>query len=113
MTCTDSRCKAHGHIALRGRTFTGTVKSAKMQKTVTVAWQRKVALPKFERHMTKTSTVKAHNPECIDAKEGDLVKIQECRPLSKMKHFIVTEKLGKGMEIHTRNEDIDETNKSE
>jgi small subunit ribosomal protein S17 len=33
----------------------------------------------------------AHNPPCINAKEGDVVKIAECRPLSKTKKFVVIE----------------------
>ena len=36
-----------------------------------------------------------HNPDCIDAKEGNLVKIMECRPLSKTKNFVIVEVLGK------------------
>jgi small subunit ribosomal protein S17 len=78
-------------IATRGRTFKGEVVSSKAQKTVTVAWDRRVFVPKYERYYTKRSKVKAHNPPEIAAKEGDTVIIQECRPLSKTKKFIVTE----------------------
>ena len=80
-------------IKTRGRTFQGKVVSAKAQKTVTVEWDRKVYVPKFERYQSKRSKVKAHNPESIDAKEGDMVIIKECRPLSKTKKFIVIEVL--------------------
>lgn len=78
-------------IKTRGRTFKGTVVSDKSQRTVTVEWNRRVYVPKYERYQLKRSKVKAHNPESIDAKEGDTVVIKECRPLSKTKKFIVVE----------------------
>ena len=43
----------------------------------------------------KTKVV-AYNPECIHAREGDIVKIMECRPLSKTKSFVVIEILKRG-----------------
>ncbi|MBR9698881.1 30S ribosomal protein S17 [Candidatus Woesearchaeota archaeon] len=82
-------------IPLRGRTFTGTVISAKMQKTATVEWIRRIKLQKYERFMKKRTRVKAHNPDSIKAVEGDVVKIMESRPLSKTKHFVIVEKMGK------------------
>lgn len=82
-------------LSLRGRTFIGTVISARMQKTVTVEWERKHFLKKYERYEKRKSKVKAHNPESVNAKEGDVVKIMECRPISKTKNFIVVEVLGK------------------
>ena len=65
--------------------------SDKAQRTVTVEWNRRVYVPKYERYQKKRSKVKAHNPEEIDAKEGDEVIIKECRPISKKKKFIVVE----------------------
>ncbi len=82
-------------LSLRGRVFTGTVISARMQKTVTVEWERKHFLKKYERYEKRKSKVNAHNPESVNAKEGDVVKIMECRPISKTKNFIVVEVLGK------------------
>ncbi|MDO8480640.1 MAG: 30S ribosomal protein S17 [Nanoarchaeota archaeon] len=82
-------------ISLRGRSFEGTVISARMQKTATVEWGRRVDLPKYERYTTRRTRVKAHNPESIRAEEGDIVRIRECRPLSKTKNFMIVEKLGK------------------
>ena len=35
-----------------------------------------------------------HNPECINAKDGEIVKVMECRPLSKTKNFVILQKLG-------------------
>lgn len=75
----------------RGKTFKGRVVSDKMNKTVTVEWHWRRFVPKFERYERKRSKVKAHNPENINAKQGDLVRIRETRPISKTKHFVVTE----------------------
>lgn len=93
--CNDRSCPNHGSLSLRGRIFTGIVVAEKMQKTVVVEWEWKKYVTKFERYEKKTTTLKAHNPGCIDAKKGDIVKIAECRPLSKTKHFVIIEKLGK------------------
>jgi len=82
-------------IGTRGRSFVGRVISDKMQKTVTVQWERKFYIPKYERHEKRLSKVKARNPDNINAKKGDLVRIAECRPLSKTVHFIVMEKIKK------------------
>ena len=71
----------------------GTVIAAKMTKTATIEWSRKKYLTKFERYEKRRTRIKAHNPECINAVEGDRVKIAECRPLSKTKKFIIIEKL--------------------
>ena len=83
-------------IGTRGRTFTGKVIAAKMAKTVTVEWERLRKVPKYERYEKRRTKVKAHNPESINAAEGDIVKVEETRPLSKTKHFIVTEIITKG-----------------
>lgn len=80
-------------VSTRGRTFIGTVSSDKMQKTVTVEWRRKQYIKKYERYEYKKTKVHAHNPESIDAKLGNTVRIKETKPLSKTKHFIVVEVL--------------------
>lgn len=92
-TCNDAKCALHGKIEARGRTFIGVVISDRMQKTVTVEWPRLFYIPKFERYEKRRSRVKAHNPPCISAKVGDMVKIAECRPIAKTIAFVVIEKL--------------------
>lgn len=64
----------------------GKVVSDKMQDTAVVAVSRFVMHPKYKKYMKKTSKFKVHNPG-NKAKEGDLVTIRSCRPLSKTKHF--------------------------
>lgn len=87
----DAKDPFYGTVRVRGRTFVGTVKSAKMQKTVSVEWPIKRFNKKYERFELRRTRVKAHNPETMDAKEGDTVKIAETRPLSKTKNFVVIE----------------------
>ncbi len=88
-TCEDKNCPFHGNLKVHGRQHTGVVVSAKMNKTITVSWERRIYVPKYERYERKISKVQAHSPACIGAKEGDVVKIMECRPLSKLKTFVV------------------------
>lgn len=80
---------------VRGNEFTGKVTSAKTPKMVTVLREIVVYIPKFERYKKVRSKVHAHNPEWINAKENDIVKIGETRKISKTKAFIVTEIVGR------------------
>ncbi len=70
------------------KTLSGTVVSAKMQKTVVVAVSRFEKHPKYGKYMKITKKYKAHDEEG-KFKEGDKVLIQECRPISKDKTFKV------------------------
>jgi len=90
-TCNDSKCPWHGKLSVRGRVFTGEVVSDKAPKTVVVKWGYHHLIPKYERFERRHSSVVAYNPECINAKKGDVVRISECRPLSKTKSFVVIE----------------------
>jgi len=87
--CVDVHCPFHGDIKIHGRTFVGTVIKKSPHKTVCVEWPRTFYLEKYERYSKRRSRVKAHNPECIDAKIGDKVTIAETRPISKTKTFVV------------------------
>ena len=108
--CSDKNCPFHGKITVRGRTFTGLVVSDKMTRTVIVAWTRRLHVPKYERYEKKRSKLSAHNPECINAKKGDVVGIAETRPLSKTKHFVVVEVLGqKTKKVALKEEAIEES----
>ena len=64
----------------------GRVVSDKMQKTVVVALERRVAHPVYGKMVKRTVKVKAHDEE-NSAKAGDLVRIAETRPLSKDKRW--------------------------
>lgn len=92
--CNDINCPFHGTLSIRGRQFAGTVISAKMGRTAVIEFERMLFLKKYERYEKRRTKLKAHNPDCINAKEGDIVKIAECRPLSKTKSFAIIQKLG-------------------
>ena len=81
--------------------------SCRMQKTCVVEWARKKYIPKYERYEQRRTKIKVHNPSCIDAKEGDIVKIMECRPISKTKNFVIIEKLGAEKGFKARMEAIE------
>lgn len=68
------------------KSFRGTVVSDKMQETAVVRVDRYVKHPKYKKFMKSSKRYKAHNPGNT-AKEGDMVTIQSCRPLSKTKSF--------------------------
>ena len=87
--------KAEKVYPIRGNIFEGKVVSAKAAKTVTVERILIQYVPKYERYKKVKSKVKAHNPESINAKEGDNVRIGETRRISKTKNFIVMEILKK------------------
>lgn len=92
--CSDAKCPFHGSLSVRGRQFTGTIVSTRMRKTAVIEFNRLHFLKKYERYEKRRTKLKIHNPECINAKDGDIVRVMECRPLSKTKNFVVIEKLG-------------------
>ncbi|MBI4452633.1 30S ribosomal protein S17 [Candidatus Woesearchaeota archaeon] len=92
--CNDIKCPFHGKLTARGRHLTGTVLSTKMRKTAVVEFERLHFLPKYERYEKRRTKLKVHNPECTNAKNGDRVRIIECRPLSKTKNFVIVQILG-------------------
>ena len=90
--CEDVDCPFHGTLPVRGQILEGEVVSDKAPKTVVVQRIYLKKIPKYERYEKRRSKIHAHNPPCINAKVGDVVKIAECRPLSKTKSFVVIEK---------------------
>jgi small subunit ribosomal protein S17 len=77
------------------RTMTGRVVSSKMQKTVAVAVERIVRHPVFGKYIRRTTQLLAHD-ENSACREGDLVSIVECRPISRHKSWRVAEILQRG-----------------
>lgn len=74
---------------MRGRTFNGEVKKLNVHKTATIVWNRRIYLHKYERYGKRISKVKAHKPDCMDIKIGDMVEIKETKPISKTKNFVI------------------------
>jgi small subunit ribosomal protein S17 len=70
------------------RTLTGRVVSNKMQKTVTVLVERKVKHPVYGKYVLRSTKFHAHTDASIN--EGATVEIQESRPISRTKSWVVS-----------------------
>lgn len=70
------------------KVLSGVVVSDKMKDTIVVSVQRYVKLPKYNKYVSKHKKYKAHDAGNTK-KIGDKVQIEECRPISKDKHFMV------------------------
>jgi small subunit ribosomal protein S17 len=78
----------------RRRTFTGRVVSNKMEKTVVVVVERTRRHPLYGKVIRVSNRFKAHTEQTLNV--GDMVKIVESRPMSREKHWLVTEVMKKG-----------------
>lgn len=87
----SGRLRSDAEAQARGRkTRVGTVVSSKMDKTAVVAVERKVAHPVYGKQVVRTKKYYAQDDENA-AREGDLVRIMETRPLSKTKRWRIVE----------------------
>ena len=95
INCNDKYCSLHGHTSLRGRTFKGKV-IRKFPKRVCIEFERTIYIKKYERYSKRKTKLHARLPECMahDIDIGDYIEIKECRPISKIIHFIVVKKIG-------------------
>jgi small subunit ribosomal protein S17 len=75
------------------RVLTGRVTSDKMDKTVTVLVERQVMHPLYKKFIRRSKKYAAHD-EANTCKTGDMVRIEECRPFSKRKTWLVIERNG-------------------
>ena len=79
------------------RVLTGRVTSDKQDKTVTVLVARRVMHPLYKKFIRRSKKYAAHD-EVNECKVGDTVRIEECRPISKRKTWIVVERNGVKLE---------------
>ncbi len=77
------------------KSLSGRVTSSKMNKTVMVAVESIGAHKKYRKIVRRVSHLKAHD-EKGSCRVGDIVRIEECRPLSKTKHHRVVEVVSRG-----------------
>ena len=84
----------------------GQVVSTKMSKTIVVEVSRRVPHPLYKRIIGKRKKFYAHDEEGR-AKLGDVVRIIECRPLSKLKRWRLTEVIRKAVQVGTQPKDLD------
>jgi len=106
----DKNCPFFGNLRLRGRIMTATVISSKVPKTATVRRYKRHYLPKYQRFERRISKIRVHNPASINAQEGNVVKIAECRPISKTKRFVIIEIIDKNELVESNKEEENETN---
>lgn len=92
--CNDRDCHVHGGLKIRGRVFKGKV-IRKFHKRVVIEFERMIYVRKYERYKKSKTKIHARLPVCMEKEinVGDSIKVQECRPLSKMIHFVVIGKV--------------------
>lgn len=92
--CNDINCHIHGSLKTRGRIFEGIV-IRKFHKRVTIEFDRTIYVRKYERYKKSKTKIHARLPDCMkdQINLGDYIKVQECRPLSKIVHFVVIGKI--------------------
>jgi small subunit ribosomal protein S17 len=92
-SCRDKFCPIHGKMSLRGRSFKGKV-IRKFPNRVCIEFERTIYIRKYERYAKRKTKLHARLPVCMADKInlGDYIEIQECRPISKIIHFIVINK---------------------
>ncbi len=83
---------AETNVRNNRKTREGLVVSNKMDKTVVIAIIERVRHPKYDKFITRTKKLYAHD-EANDAKTGDKVRVVETRPMSKTKRWRVVEVL--------------------
>jgi len=88
---------AERKVGTRGRVFEGIV-IKKFPKRLTIEFGRMIYVRKYERYAKSKTKIHARLPICMDEKIkiGNLVKVQECRPLSKIIHFVVIKEVNEG-----------------
>lgn len=74
----------------KGKILVGTVVSNKMQKTIVVSVERTVKHPKYGKILRRKTKLHAHDENQI-CQVGNIVKIRESRPLSKLKNWLLVE----------------------
>ena len=75
--------------------ITGKVVSASMDKSISVAIERRIKHPLYNKYISKTTKIMAHDQN-NDCKVGDIVSLNETRPISKRKSWVLSEIIKKG-----------------
>ena len=84
----------------------GQVVSTRMAKTIVVEVSRRVPHPLYKRIVNKRKKFYVHDEEAT-AKMGDIVRIVECRPLSRMKRWRLAEIVRRAAQVGTQPEELD------
>jgi small subunit ribosomal protein S17 len=89
--CHDERCPFHGSLTVRGRLLSGRAVSTAGKGFAVVQMEYLNRVRKYNRSERRKSRISAHVPQCLEVRDGDVVTIGECRPLSKTISFVVVE----------------------
>ncbi len=73
----------------------GKVVSTSMDKSISVAVERRIKHPLYNKYISKTTKIMAHDQN-NDCKVGDIVSLNETRPISKRKSWVLSEIIKKG-----------------
>jgi small subunit ribosomal protein S17 len=105
VVCHDKLCPTHGTLSLRGRSFKGTV-IRKFPKRIVIEFERTLFIAKYERYSKRKTKLHARLPDCMfnEINLGDYVEIMECRPISKIIHFMTVKKIS-GDEMENKSEE--------
>lgn len=85
----DKKCPFTGTVSIRGRILRGVVLSTKMQRTIIVRRDYLHYIKKYNRFEKRHTNIPAHVSPAFRVREGDVVTIGQCRPLSKTVRFNV------------------------
>lgn len=80
------------------RTLVGQIVSNGMDKTISVVVERRVKHPLYHKYIRKSSKLLAHD-ESNECNEGDMVSIEECRPISKNKSWRLQRVIGRATQV--------------
>ena len=85
----DKKCPFTSNVSIRGQILKGIVISTKMQRTIVVRRDYLHYVPKYNRYEKRHRNIPVHCSPAFSVKEGDIVVIGQCRPLTKTVHFNV------------------------
>jgi small subunit ribosomal protein S17 len=85
------------NVPTRGRTFQGKI-IKKFPTRIVIEFEKTIYVPKYESYKKRKTKLHARIPESLDVQLGDIVKIKETRPLSKIIHFVIIEIVQKAPE---------------
>lgn len=85
----DKKCPFTGNVSIRGRILKGQVISTKMKRTIVVRRDYLHYITKYRRFEKRHKNIAVHCTPAFNVKEGDIVTIGQCRPLSKTVRFNV------------------------
>jgi len=88
-------------VGTRGRVFEGIV-TKKFPRRIVIEFERMIYVRKYERYARLKTKIHARVPGIMESevKVGDLIRVHECRPLSKIIHFVVVKKIKDASEVN-------------